>query len=209
MIARSSPALITIIRESMPLIFPATVLTERLLLRPWRVADAAALKAALDANLEHLRVWLAWAMDEPSPLDVIEARIRKFEDDFAAGTDGLYGIFTRDESTVLGGTGLHPRIADGVEIGYWIAKTHTGQGYATEAARALTAAALLLPGVQHVQIRCNQRNSASAAVPRRLGFQLIDTLVRDALTPNGEPRRTMVWQQSRGDSARIPYTRSQ
>jgi len=193
----------------MPLIFPATVLTERLLLRPWRVADASALKAAVDANLDHLRAWLPWAMEEPSPLDVVETRIRKFEEEFAAGTDGIYGIFTRDESAVLGGTGLHPRIADGVEIGYWIARSHTRQGYATEAARALTAVALRLPGVQHVQIRCDERNSASAAVPRRLGFQLIDTLVRDALTPGGQPRRTMVWQTSRGEDVRIPLTRSQ
>ena len=35
--------------------FPDPVLTDRLILRPWRRADAAMMKATIDANLEHIR----------------------------------------------------------------------------------------------------------------------------------------------------------
>jgi RimJ/RimL family protein N-acetyltransferase len=181
----------------MPYAYPPAVHTRRLALRPWAVADAPHLKRAIDENLEHRRAWMPWAMDEPSTLEAIEARIAKFAADFEAGTDGIYAIFSRDASRVLGGTGLHARIDDGVEIGYWIHHAHVGQGYATEAAGALTATAFTLEAVQQVQIRCDPRNLASAAVPRRLGFQHIDTLQADTLTPTGATRDTMVWQMTR------------
>ncbi len=182
--------------------FPPRVQTERLVLRPWAAADAPVLKGAIDENLQHLQAWMPWAMDEPSPLDVIEARITKFAADFAAGTDGIYAIFTRDESLALGGTGLHSRCEDGLEIGYWIHRAHARRGYATEAARALTAAAFTLPSVQQVQIRCDPRNVASAEVPRRLRFHHVETLAADTLTPLGAPRDTMVWRLTRHEFER-------
>ncbi len=177
--------------------FPPAIRTERLLLRPWTAVDAPLLKRAIDENLEHLRAWMPWAMDEPSPLDVIEARIAKFAADFAEGTEGIYAIFSADETIALGGTGLHARVDDGLEIGYWIHGHHTRRGYATEAARALTAAAFEWPEVLQVQIRCDPQNVASAAVPRRLGFRHIETLQADTVTPVGAPRDTMVWQLTR------------
>jgi RimJ/RimL family protein N-acetyltransferase len=177
--------------------FPPLVRTDRLLLRPWTVGDAPLLKRAIDDNLEHLRAWMAWAMDEPSSLDVIEARIEKFAVDFSAGTEATYAVLAHDESTALGGMGLHARIDDGLELGYWIHHAHTRRGYATEAARSLTGAALSLPDVRQVQIRCDPRNVVSAAVPRRLGFRHIETLVANTVTPAGAPRDTMVWQMTR------------
>lgn len=171
--------------------------TERLLLRPWRVADAGLLKDAIDRNLTHLRAWMAWAMDEPSPLGIIEARVLKFEQDFAAGSDSIYAIFFADESAVLGGTGLHPRIDGGVEIGYWLDRRQLRQGYATEAARALVSEAFRHAEIRRVQIRCDPMNARSAAVPRRLGFAHIDTLVGDETAPDGSARDTMVWELQR------------
>jgi RimJ/RimL family protein N-acetyltransferase len=182
--------------------FPPAVETERLLLRPWAVADAPRLKRAIDENLEHLQAWMPWAMDEPSTLDVIQARIAKFAEDFTSGTNGVYAIFTRDGSIALGGTGLHVRCEDGLEIGYWIHREHLRRGYATEAAAALTAAAFRLESVQQIQIRCDPQNVVSTAVPARLGFRHIETLVADTLTPRGKSRDTMVWQLVRGQFER-------
>ena len=186
----------------MAYLFPPIVVTERLMLRPWTVADAPLLKSAIDENLAHLQAWMPWAMDEPSPLDVIEQRITKFAADFAAGTDGIYAIFTRDETFALGGTGLHGRVEGGLEIGYWIHQAHCGRGYATEAAAGLTAAAFGIPAVEQVQIRCDPANALSSAIPRRLGFRHIETLIGDTVTPQGAPRDTMVWQMLRGQSGR-------
>ena len=166
-------------------------------MRPWTVADAPMLKRIIDENLEHLQAWMPWAINEPSTLETIEARIEKFAEDFAAGTDGIYGIFEREQMRALGGTGLHTRNEHGLEIGYWIHHEHIRRGYATEAAAALMSTAFGLAGVLHVQIRCDPRNVASARVPARLGFEHINTLVADTLTPLGAPRDTMVWQMTR------------
>ncbi|MBP6444773.1 MAG: GNAT family N-acetyltransferase [Gemmatimonadales bacterium] len=179
--------------------FPERIATDRLLLRCWRPEDAPLLKATVDANLAHLQQWMPWAMEEPSPLEVVTAKLTKFAENFHAGTEWIYAIFTPDEQRVLGGTGLHLRQAPGViEIGYWIDQEHTRRGLATEVTRTLTAIAFTDPGTEVVEVRCNPLNTASARVPERLGFTLREVLRNDGLTPQGEPRDTMVWEMRRG-----------
>lgn len=184
--------------ESLPLLrpLPDRIETMRLVLRPWGPADAPVLKALIDANLDHLRPWMPWAMNEPSPLEAIAARIEIFAGNVREGTDYTIGIFLGDEA--IGGSGLHRRNGpDTLEIGYWIAARHAGRGYASEAAMALTSLAFAFPHVEHVEIRCDPRNTPSAAVPRKLGFSHGATLEADTKTSIGEPRDTMVWQLSR------------
>jgi RimJ/RimL family protein N-acetyltransferase len=177
---------------------PERIQTERLVLRPWRPTDAPLLKAVIDGNLEHLRAWMPWAKDEPSPVEVIEQRIEKFDRSFRAGSEWGYAIYSRDESALYGGAGLHPRIGPGgIEIGFWLHKAWTGKGFATEAIKALTEAAFALPTIERVEIRCDPRNTRSAAVAQRAGFRHATTLEKNTLDPGGAPRDTMVWEQTR------------
>lgn len=186
--------------ESLPLLaaLPEQIATSRLVLRPWRVSDAPVLKALIDANLDHLRAWMPWAMNEPSPVEAIARRIEVFAGHVREATDFTVGIFLGDEA--IGGCGLHRRAGpDTLEIGYWIAAAHVRRGYASEAASALVLLAFSMPHVQYVQIRCDPLNTASAAVPRRLGYTHIETIKADTVTPTGEPRATMVWEISRSE----------
>lgn len=181
---------------------PERIYTDRLVLQNWRTGDAQAMKAAIDGNLVHLQQWMPWAMQEPSDLSAIERRIEEFRDNFAAGREWLYGIFDHSTREVLGGTGLHPRIEPGgLEIGYWLRADQTGQGFATQAARALVRVGIVELGAEWIEIRCDPRNARSAAVPQRLGFRHTTTLERHTLTPTGEPRDTMVWQLTAADFA--------
>lgn len=181
---------------------PVAIRTARLLIRSWQAGDGPLLKAAIDANLLHLRPWMPWAHDEPSPPDVVEARVRRFADSFARGDDWIYALVSPDGRRVLGGSGLHPRIGPhGLEIGYWLDAAHTGRGLASEAAAALTLVAFGLPQVDVVEIRCDPLNLASAAIPRRLGFRLAEILAADTPASGGEPRDTMVWRISRDEAA--------
>lgn len=181
-----------------PVAPPLRLTTPRLVLRAWEPADAPALKAAIDRNLDRLRPWVPWAVHEPSPLEAIAQRLAGFRADFDAGRDWVYGIFAPDGRTVLGGTGLHPRIGPGgLEIGYWLDAAATGHGLATEAAAALTDLALALPGITRVEIRCDPANAASAAVPRRLGYAHVETLAAATTGPDGAPRDLMVWRRVR------------
>jgi RimJ/RimL family protein N-acetyltransferase len=179
----------------MQLAIPDEIPTRRLVLRRWRKPDAPLLKAAIDANLAHLQAWMPWAASEPSELEVIEQRIALFEEQFDSGTEWLFSIRSRATDEVLGATGLHPRIGpDGLEIGYWLRADAMGNGFATEAADALTRVALRQSGIARVQIRCDPKNVASAGIPRRLGYRHLHTIENETLTPSGATRDTMVWE---------------
>ncbi|MFD0279665.1 GNAT family N-acetyltransferase [Kitasatospora sp. NPDC127111] len=154
---------------------------------------AAALNAAVHANLDHLRPWLAWAAEAPSPAQTAQLT-RAGSAAWDAGTDFIYLIgLDAEPGSVIGSFGLHGRIGPGaLEIGYWVSADRAGRGIATTAARALTAAALALPGIGRVEIRCDQANGASAAVPRKLGYRL-DRIADVAVRAPGETGRQLVW----------------
>lgn len=180
----------------------ARIATPRLVIRCWQLDDAPLLKSAIDASLDHLQAWMAWAKSEPCELAVIEDRIAKMRDEFNDGRDWAYGVWDSTEREVLGGLGLHRRSQpDALEIGYWLRADVTGLGYATEAAGALTRAAFEELGVARLEIRCDPSNVRSAAVPRRLGYRHIRTLEKDSITPDGRPRDTMVWELTAVDYA--------
>lgn len=168
--------------------------TRRLVLRCWEPVDAPLLKAAVDENLEHLRPWMPWAMNEPTILQVKIDLLRRFRANFDVGRDFTYAIFNREESQVLGGTGLHTRIGpQALEIGYWIHKDHINQGLATETAAALTKIAFEINDVDRVEIHHDPINVRSAAVPSKLGFNHEATLLRRDFSSDGRPRDTAIW----------------
>jgi RimJ/RimL family protein N-acetyltransferase len=145
--------------------------TERLVLRCWEPRDAPLFKEAVDSSLDHLRPWMPWAAHDPQPLPEKVRLLRRFRGNFDRGEDFVYGIFSRNETEVVGGTGLHPRVGEGAfEIGYWIRASRVGEGLATEAAAALTRVAFELCGVDRVEIRVEPANVASVAVPRKLRY---------------------------------------
>ncbi|WP_063796015.1 GNAT family N-acetyltransferase [Peterkaempfera griseoplana] len=162
-------------------------------LRRRRVADSPALCAAVLESLDHLRPWMAWAAEPPVP-ERTEEQSRAAEAAWESGTEFVYLLgLDAVPGSVIGGCGLHGRIGPGaLEIGYWVHPSHTGRGHARNLAAALTEAALALPGIGRVEIHCDEANTASAAVPRRLGYRL-DRIEDDGITAPAESGRGMVW----------------
>jgi RimJ/RimL family protein N-acetyltransferase len=180
-------------------VVPTPIETRRLVLRAFEPSDAAQLKEAIDANLEHLQRWMPWAMAEPSPLEVIEERMKVFAATFQTGPSWGYAIRLQGEPAIIGGVGLHARIGPrALEIGYWIDQRLTRRGYATEATLAMTNLGFSFPEVDRLEIRCDPENEGSARIPRRLGFRYLTTLEKNEVSPAGEPRDTMVWELARG-----------
>lgn len=111
----------------------------------------------------------------------------------------MLGIFK--DAVVIGSAGLHRRVGpDAVEIGYWIHVDHTRNGYATEVAKALTAAAFDVPGIDRVEIHHDKANIASAGVPQRLGFKLVEETPDEVDAP-GEAGIECRWVITRPDWA--------
>src|SRR5262249_30275074 len=119
--------------------------THRLVLRCWLPTDAPLLKAAIDANLEHLRPWMPWAQYEPEELQTKIERLRRWRGEFDLGHDFAYGIFNHAETQVLGSSGLHTRVGtEAREIGYWVHQDHINQGFANEGTAGLAKSALYI-----------------------------------------------------------------
>lgn len=162
------------------------ILTPRLCLRCWEPSDAPRLVESITASLEHLRPSMLWAADEPQSVDEKTELLRRFRGMFDLGQDFIYGVFDRDERTVIGGSGLHPRVFEGGrEIGYWIDARQTRRGYATEVTAALTKVGFEVEKLLRVEVHVDTRNAASAAIPPKLGFRHEATLPGRVKTPAG------------------------
>lgn len=179
--------------------------THRLVIRCWNPADAPLAKAAVDQSIEHLRPWMPWAHQEPQDLQQKIDLLRQFRGKFDLGQDFVYGIFNREGTQVLGGTGLHTRVGEAArEIGYWIRQDHINQGLATEVSAALTKVAVEIDRVKRVEIHCDLRNVRSAAIPRKLGFTHEGTLYRQLTPIEGELVDIMIWTLRADDYPATP-----
>lgn len=181
---------------------PARIEHPRFVLRCRDEADAPRFREVIDRNLDHLRRFMPWAWHEPRPVDELAARIRDAREKFTRGEEWQFGIFSPDETRVLGAIGLHRGAAPAtMEIGFWLCRSAEGQGIATEATRLLTDLALTKLGAERVEIRCDTRNERSSAVARRLGYVLEAT--RDEVY-EGLARRGETWVRTEPVDANDP-----
>jgi len=193
---------------SHPICPPEQVAAGPLVLRRVHADDAGAIAVAVRASLEHLRPWMPWATPEATDLRSQLVRVAEADELWESGTGFIYVMIARDpgppgpdtagmvrdpDGEFVGTIGLHRRLADdAVEIGYWTVAAKTRRGYATAAARALTRVALALPGTRRVEIHCDEANTASAGVPRKLGYRL-DRVEEHEKEAPGERGRRMIW----------------
>ncbi len=180
--------------------------TERLVLRPFRESEGAALRQAVIDSLPHLRRWMRWASFEPESVEQKRARIRESRRVFSAERDLRYGVFGRGDGRIVGGAGLHDRgeAPEVFEIGYWIAHDVTNRGYATELSAALTRMGFVCEGAARIEIHCDPRNAASAAVPRKLGYRLREVREEHREGPDGRLRAGMIWELAARDFEASP-----
>lgn len=185
--------------------------TPRVVVRCWMPEDAPAAKKAEDESREHLRRFMLWADRSPEPLGEVIDKLRLFRSWFDAGEDFLFGVFSRDDGSCIGGAGLHPRVGKGgLEIGYWVHVDHVRKGIATEVAGALTRVAFEVGRMRWVEIRTAAENTASAGVPVKLGFVHEATLKERLVLTNGDIADALVFTMLARDYAasaakRIPF----
>lgn len=142
--------------------------TERLILRPWREADAEDLyRYASDPEVGPPAGWPPHTSVENSR-EIIQTVLSKPE---------IYAVCLKD-SGPIGSIGLHLRGStdmtdrdDECELGYWIGKPFWGQGLIPEAARELLRHAFEDLGMGAVWCGYYEGNEKSRKVQTKLGFQ--------------------------------------
>ena len=172
-----------------------------MVVRCYDPADAPKLKEAVDSSIEHLKPWMPWAHDEPQTLDEKAELLRRFRGQFDLGQNYVYGLFSRDESELVGGSGFHLRVGDDAfEIGYWIRASQEGKGLVTESTAALTRVGFELCQVDRIEIHVEPENERSLRIPQKLGY-VEEARLRRRLyaAPGGEPRDTVVFTMFRSD----------
>jgi len=173
---------------------PELIVTDRLELRAPRLEHVPALTAAVRASLPELKPWMPWATDDYGEA-VCEQGVRQAIAAFALREDLRYHLFDRATGELIGSTGYHrikwdvPRM----EIGYWLLSSKTGNGYVTEATRELARRAFAELGAQRVELRCDDRNLASAAVAQRCGFELDGVLQHYVRGTDGSLRAERIY----------------
>jgi RimJ/RimL family protein N-acetyltransferase len=140
--------------------------TERLLLRPGWIEDAPALFAAIadEAIVRNLA-------NAPWPYRLADAQSWLSRPRRAAGGPMLAFRRTAAAPELIGVVGLDAEEDGSVHLGYWIARSCWGLGYATEAGRAAIALARGSLRLKRLSSAHFLDNPASGNVLRKLGFQ--------------------------------------
>ena len=141
------------------------VRTRSLLLRPGWPEDWSALYAEI--NDQQIVANLARA---PWPYSAEDARAFAARGQDIALPHFLVTLPCDDGQRLVGCCGLGRSDRGDVELGYWIAKSYWGRGYATEAARGVIEVAQML-GHRRLTAGHFVDNPASGAVLRKLGFR--------------------------------------
>lgn len=147
------------------------VFTPRLMIAPLDGSAAREMHLSIQQSKAALERWLPWVPfthDAESVLQYTEASAA----DWDAGRACRFAIRERTTHVFMGVVGIESwqPLHDSGDLGYWLATSACGNGYMTEAARAVLGFAFQRAKAHRVRVAAGTDNHASLAVIRRLGF---------------------------------------
>jgi RimJ/RimL family protein N-acetyltransferase len=157
-----------------PTLDPATGFeTERLYLHAYRPEDDALYFHMVRENWDHLYEFLPEKVQAMQSVEDAGAFLRWLNGEWQQGNLFLFSLWEKAAGRYVGETYLaNPEWhVPSIELGYFLVKTATGLGYATEAARAALGCAFDILNVSRVDLQCRADNTASQRVAQRLGFR--------------------------------------
>jgi [ribosomal protein S5]-alanine N-acetyltransferase len=161
--------------------FPEEVETERLRLRWPTEADAEEIFARFASDPEVTR-YMLWKPHRS--VEDTYAFLRKRDTDPVIAGGQRWLLRLKTTGLLLGMIGCRRIEPHVLQFGYCLARDSWGQGYATEATRAMVPIWIALPEIERVQAFCDPTNVASAKVLERSGLQYEGTLRRYVVSPN-------------------------
>jgi ribosomal-protein-serine acetyltransferase len=135
---------------------------------------AEELQALVEQNRSWLAAWLGWARDQrlEDSRSFLEACAAKA----ASGQPPNYGIEV--DGRLVGTLGNHgvDRENGSVELGYWLARSHSRRGVVTRCVRRLLDVYFDELKLHRVELRAAPGNGPSRRVAERLGFTYVGTI---------------------------------
>ncbi len=176
-----------------------TLETERLILRPWREDDAAALyRYACHPDVGPRAGWPA----HTSPADSLAA-IRG-----PLAADGTFAVVLKQTSQPVGSIALRRggagRPDSEAEIGYWIGVPYWGQGLIPEAVRALLRYGFDTLQLERIWCAYFDGNSNSRRVQAKCGFRYHHSVAKVPCAIEGVYRTRHVTCITRDDWLHLP-----
>jgi RimJ/RimL family protein N-acetyltransferase len=164
--------------------------TKRLRLRPFRGSDVQAMHA-LYRDADNLRYWNT----PPSPSLDATRRMMRWHVAYRPGNYVIWAVEESKSGKVIGMINYHHRNLreKRVDVGWLILPQHQGNGYMTEAGRALMRHLFDDLGVHKVEALILPANKPSAALAKRLGFRLEGGPIRDRWSVAGKWHSVMLY----------------
>lgn len=164
--------------------------TPRLRLRPFAETDTDAI-FALQSNARVLRYWDAPPWEKRAQAERFIAVCEQMAQE---GTGARLAIEQGADNAFIGWCSLAKWVPDyrSASMGYCLADTAWGKGFATEAAGALLGWAFDTLDLNRVQAETDTRNIASSRVLEKLGFVREGTLREDCIV-DGEVSDSWVY----------------
>jgi len=153
-----------------------SIKTERLLLRQFTKQDAVALNRI--ANQDYI---LKWMPDWRSSVEDTQKLIRFFVSQYPLANNEkarvMFAICLNGTGEIIGmvGVGNKEEVENEIEIAYFISEGYTGQGYISEAAKAVSQWAFSDLKLDYLIAIVEPDNYPSQKVVQKCGFQKVDT----------------------------------
>jgi [ribosomal protein S5]-alanine N-acetyltransferase len=182
---------------------PAVIETERLRLRPLTLEDAPTVQ-----QLAGRREIAAMTLSIPHPYSLEQAQdwLAKRLSAVAEGKTAVFGIVLKGTGRLIGAVGLGEIDADHsrAEMGFWIGVDWWGQGYATEASRAVVRYGFEQLKLNRIYAHHMTKNPASGRVLERVGLRR-EGLLRQAMRKFGQFEDVILYAVLREDWRGTPH----
>ncbi|HEX3454471.1 MAG TPA: GNAT family N-acetyltransferase [Gaiellaceae bacterium] len=148
--------------------------TERLVVRAFEPERDAEPMLAVYGDPEVMRYVPGGALPD---FEAVLSTLRGYEEQQARIGFSSWALVERETTRVIGDTGFGVFAPTGaVELGYTLARSYWGRGYATEAAAACLQAGLTRLALPRVIALVDIENDRSARVAERIGMARIETI---------------------------------
>ncbi|MEO6799367.1 MAG: GNAT family protein [Rhodanobacter sp.] len=162
-------------------------------LRPWRHADIAQLREAVEESVDSVGRWLPWCHAGYGQ-DEAAAWVSECRAGWKSGQHFAFPLFDANSERLLGCVGLNQvePLHRRANLGYWVRQSCQRQGHAAAAARLVARFGFEQLGLIRIEVVILPDNRPSRATAERTGASF-ESIARNRLWVRGKERDAAVY----------------